>query len=600
MNMKPDLPPHIMGGDSTEFNFHISSINLMNGEEISFTQAGVTAIVGANNVGKSTIIKEIDRLLASQPNSATVGLQLVKRVRLNNSPNLPNLAAWLSERFSYAAAGSNHGFVNMAHTSPLAWGIIEYLTSGFSTGNLGQLSTFFVSTADASTRISYVDSFPLRESFDSPPVQPIQHLQDSESKMQEFIAYSKRVFGLSLTLDGLSGNSQFRVGEPSIAAPPVNAVTSEYRRELAKLPPLSQQGDGVKSLLGLLMALVSGQAPVIFIDEPEAYLHPPQASVLGKILGEIAHRRGIQVIIATHDKNLLSGLVASNAPVSVVRVSRQEDRSAARQLQPSDIRSIWQDPVLRYSNIMEGLFHKIVVLVEGDQDCKFYSAALDYLCEFSDQGISPDDVLFVPSGGKTGMPRMAKSLRALDVPVVAAPDMDVFTDAGQLKSLVREFGGDWSHLDALNRKIRAQFANPKSPRLVSSVLTSIQAVLAGHETERYAGVHKRNVENELHAEKPWDEVKKHGVDAFQGESRVALDLFLPIISEIGIVPIYDGELESYARSTGVSKGVEWLPAALRANAHQEDAVQKQVARILQSGLRLMRSLVERAASEVES
>ncbi|MGW3149098.1 AAA family ATPase [Streptomyces sp. NPDC001177] len=102
------------------------------------------------------------------------------------------------------------------------------------------------------------------------------------------------VFRRPLTLDRLSKRVNPRVGDPGIPTPKIDRVTEEYLSALASLPGLMQQGDGMRSLLGLLVPLVTSLYPIVFIDEPEAFLHPPQATALGRILG--AHFRAQQAV----------------------------------------------------------------------------------------------------------------------------------------------------------------------------------------------------------------------------------------------------------------------------------------------------------------
>lgn len=140
----------------------------------------------------------------------------------------------------------------------------------------------------------------------------------------------------------------------------------------------------------------------MIVDEPEAFLHPPQATALGRSLGEIVIENSQQLILATHDRNLLAGLLESEVPLSVVRVDRNQS-PLAKQLTADRLKEVWKQPALRYSNVLDGLFHRLVVLVEADADGRFYSAALDILFLEGKTTVPSSDVLFVPCGGISGM-----------------------------------------------------------------------------------------------------------------------------------------------------------------------------------------------------
>lgn len=143
----------------------------------------------------------------------------------------------------------------------------------------------------------------------------------------------------------------------------MDAITREYRDALSKVPALHDQGDGMRSMMGLLLAVASSKYPVVLIDEPEAFLHPPQARILGVELARLAERNGIQIIVATHDRNLVTGILDANegpsssqVDVSVVRLARKGKVATVFQVPADDLRTIWADPVLKHSNLLDGLF----------------------------------------------------------------------------------------------------------------------------------------------------------------------------------------------------------------------------------------------------
>jgi hypothetical protein len=44
---------------------------------------------------------------------------------------------------------------------------------------------------------------------------------------------------------------------------------------------------------------------------------------------------------------------------------------------PTNSAALWNTPLLRYSSILDGLFHERVTICEADSDCRFYAAMLD-------------------------------------------------------------------------------------------------------------------------------------------------------------------------------------------------------------------------------
>ena len=71
-------------------------------------------------------------------------------------------------------------------------------------------------------------------------------------------------------------------------APASIPATREYLEELRAIPLVQSQGDGVRSFIGVMLALIAARYPVVLIDEPEVLPPPPtQARLLGRKLGAL-------------------------------------------------------------------------------------------------------------------------------------------------------------------------------------------------------------------------------------------------------------------------------------------------------------------------
>lgn len=386
---------------------------------------------------------------------------------------------------------------------------------------------------------------------------------------------------MPLTLDRLSGQTVLRVGTPDVDAPPVDAVTTEYRGALTKLPALNVQGDGMRSLLGLLLPVITATYPIVLIDEPEAFLHPPQAYQLGKTLATIAQERGIQVVLATHDRNLLAGLLAADTSVSVVRLDREGDTTTAHQLSATEVKGLWTDPVMRYSNVLEGLFHRVVVVAEADPDCRFYAAAIDALDESSALSIPPSEILFIPSGGKDGMAKIVKALGAVSVRVVACPDLDLLDDASKVKKLVEALGGIWTEFQSDYNKAVQDLKATRVEATCGQVLEQIDAALRDVTDQPWTEQTKELIKPATRTrQSEFQKLKRFGVATFSGQAAVHAEALLTKLDALGICCIREGELERLAPTVGVSKGSAWLSTALSIDAQRGEKARKQVQRIL--------------------
>lgn len=563
----------------------VEELGFPGGELVHLPAPGVTAVVGANNSGKSSFLRQLNQRLRRPGSPAGESFDLLPHQKVGRTGSGEDMVAWLGQHASYQEPNPGvAGSFSRPQAGPL---LLDHARTNWpNEWDLnGPVSSFLVWFADAANRLHAAGGVQQREDVAAAATHPLHLLQDDAGLMRRLDALSWRILRQRLTLDDLSGSMRLRVGRPDVEAPSRGDSQGRYRHAMARLPGLEDQGDGMKSLLGLLLPLVTATYPVILVDEPEAFLHPPQAGALGAVLGELAVEQGVQVILATHDRNLLAGLLSSETPLSVVRLTRSGDTTRAAQLGSEQLRELWNDPVLRYSNVLDGLFHQLVVLGESDGDCRFYAAALDAVDEARNLPIPPSDVLFVPANGKAGMARLAEALRAVDVPVVASPDLDVLNDQAVLSRLVAALGGTWADMAADHSSVTQQLQQPRSEALVADVHRTVADVLGkvvdADPAARYTPNLRRRVTTALRSyESPWRMVKQVGTRAFTGEAAAALDRLLGKLEGVGVVPVRVGELESFDLSLGPSNKADWLPAALTAGVHRKPEPQNHVARLV--------------------
>lgn len=587
----------LRGGDAQSLSVSISRVGLQGVSGIELPSPGVTAFVGGNNVGKSTILRQLTTWVGTGPSAPLPGPAVISSVELAKMGNSADLVAWL---YTHRTATSQSHGAGIVHQGGFLRVVdaVNYWTRTHSSNRMAALGGALTYYADTQQRLAMSQPAPRRDNFTDPPTNPLQTLEDNPALLEELSRIARDAFGQTLILDPLSGQLILRVGESSVAAPPVDAITPEYRSALSQLAPLHEQGDGMRSMMGLLLPIVASTYPLVIVDEPEAFLHPPQARILGRELASLAQSRQIQIVLATHDRNILTGLMDANAPVSVVRLTRHESRVTASQLASEALRSVWADPSLRYSNILDGLFHRAVVLAENERDCRFFSAAVEVAHREDRLPISPHDILFVPTAGKTNMRPLAATLRACGVPTVASADLDLLNDAGTIQALLEALGGDWSDVASDYNVATAQFRTPKSQRENRDVLGAVASVLEEAPEAIYDNATQRRVQQALAVDKPWQAVKDFGMRAFRSERQRA-DALIAALDRRGIVLAEEGELEGFARDLEVRKGPGWVPAALSAGAHELEAARKHVDRLLRAAIIQESALLEAPTRSVQ-
>ena len=150
----------------------------------------------------------------------------------------------------------------------------------------------------------------------------------------------------------------------------------------------------MRSFLGIVLFIYANQYTSMFIDEPESFLHPPQAKLMGSLIAS-NETSGRQLFISTHSKELLNGMLESGPDrIQVVRITRANDVNDFALLDVDDISKITSNTLLKYSDLINSLFHERTVLCESDSDCMFYQLIWDTV------RASEPTPLFLPVGGK--------------------------------------------------------------------------------------------------------------------------------------------------------------------------------------------------------
>ena len=137
--------------------------------------------------------------------------------------------------------------------------------------------------------------------FEEPASDPINMLLDAqlESKLS---GYFRRAFDEDLILYRGGGKKlPLLVGDRLAPHQGEDRISTTYlKRLLASTVPLHKQGDGMRSYASVILHLLAPITPsILLLDEPEAFLHPPQARLLGEIIAAERPSRA-QLVVATH------------------------------------------------------------------------------------------------------------------------------------------------------------------------------------------------------------------------------------------------------------------------------------------------------------
>ena len=488
----------------------LKNITFNDGTLLPLNHSSIVVFTGANNCGKSQVLKDIENDLDNSNHNSAIVLK--------------------STEYDYVGAIDEETFLKNRFTLDYQ-GNYKLFESGISISKntlqscwkdhifYNGLHMLFVKRLSTESRLTVSNQL-MRNS--NPEKHPIYKLNKSESLAQKLSDYFRQAFDVDLVVNRNEMQSiPLHVGN----APDKTAYTidqqDDYYSQVAMRPKLQDQGDGMRSFASILLDTFTSEHTITLIDEPEAFLHPPQARLLGKMLAK-NNPDNRQLLVSTHSEDFLQGLLdADNENVTVIRIDRTGDINKMSILKSSDIKKLWSNPILRYSNILSGLFHKKVVVCESDYDCLFYQAIMNAVYE-NKKEIAPD-ILFTHCGGKTRTKDVVTSLKVVNVPVVAICDFDLLNASHNFKPLAASFGIDWDGLLAKYMKIIYDSMNAKSR--------------AGSDA--------------------WAQIKKIGKSGFTGNEPAAYENVETVCTAAGLFVVPVGEMECFDKTINKEKK-DWV------------------------------------------
>lgn len=510
----------------------ISEIEFSGGNVYELGSCEKIILVGPNNSGKSQSLREIISICETGKRDRLV---VVSNLKVSKTGDAKLLKDFLDAEAEYWAG--NYRYKNWAiNEGHIQFWSYDYLVHGLRPG--------FVQNIAANDRLNICE----QQNSISPGDQktkPQHILYDDEALMQKISLMFRRAFGKELMFDFRGGSRlPIHVGELPKVDGVVDRVSDVYVRAVRENPLLDKQGDGMKSYAGILFEAIVADLDITLIDEPEAFLHPPQMRRLGETLS--SEVRG-QLIVATHSSDILRGfLEGTRGNIRILRIRREGDKNLVSEASPDIIKELWEKPDLRYSNALEGIFHEQTIICEDDSDCKLINSIADHLANKS--GEQWQDTAYVPTGGKHGIPKIADVLRKIGVPVKAVFDIDFLSERSLVKATVDAFGGSWVEIEPVWGRVDSAVRAGSKPKTAIQIKADIIELLTQSKEE---SLPKGDVIEALKQGKPWSEVKKYGSRGIpKGDAQVDFKLLKDALESIGVYLVPVGEIENFCPEIG--------------------------------------------------
>ncbi len=256
----------------------------------SFTPGAITVFVGPNNVGKSRALKDVVNFVTrTGPPSV-----LVQHVDFT----LPASAAELRTAYGFEPYLEETGTSTFVSLRPDLCGANQWnigvqswddflrtlLSGSNSREQFGrQFGPALIAHLATEQRLQLVKegASPSREAQRDSILQQMYYAGlgvESEIRNEVRRAFDEQ----EIILDyAVPQRLLLRVSRDPTQVPPDPRAA---RPILSSFPKLDNQGDGIRAFVGIVTALLTVKRDVILIDEPEAFLHPPQSLRMGEFL----------------------------------------------------------------------------------------------------------------------------------------------------------------------------------------------------------------------------------------------------------------------------------------------------------------------------
>ena len=481
----------------------------------------ITVLVGPNNAGKSQTLRELEICCQGQKQE----FKLISEVDLI----LPDTAAELISMLKLHKAEPPEGQILQPGHFWISRPVVRRGEQAlYEQISENKIIEWFNNKTQKSLREVFVRTFTLRldgrtrfdlvEKKETGPLEenPKNHLwalfvdDDAREKVRQF---TEKAFGKHFVIDP-TGMTHYRVrlsDRKPASKSEEKGLDSEAQAFYKEAPLVSSLGDGMRASIGLVSAVMSLSQRILLIDEPEAFLHPTLAHLLGNVLSTTVCAREASMIVATHSADFLMGCIKATSELRIVRLTYSEHKPTARSIDPGKIITLMNEPLLRSAHALRALFHRGVIVTEADADRAFYEE-VNYRLLQNKRGI--EDSLFMNAQNWQTIPRIIEPLRSLGIPAAAIFDFDVLMD--------KDFSRIWS-----------------LPNTDNTTRQSLEI--------------ERNEIKKLMEAVTRKTCKSSGIEAFNGADKERIQNFLDEMNNFGIFFVPVGELECWLAALKIEK-----------------------------------------------
>lgn len=421
-----------------KFNINKIVVNTSEGTK-DIVPKTINVFVGPNNSGKSRFLKELRDYLSGDERD----IKIIKNIEYSYPENFSELDSaynvtskmvkdqygnWMLKSYSNKpsqgldmTSSLESYFTRNMNTVGGSWmehfsGIINRKDRTEFLNWYGSLFYQYIGTEERLTICKAQKNYGL----DSSSTNYLSSFKYKDQLLNDLSCKIKQLFKKDICLDTqtLGDRLVFRVGDNFEYIKNVTNYSEDIAFRLFSESMLDDQGDGLKSFVSTFLSLNQKENDILLLDEPEAFLHPPLARQLGEMIGDFDDEERT-IFVATHSVEILKGILSKNQNVNVIRITRSKDNKNDIMVLNQDIlNTILQDPLLRVSRVLEGIFCEKVIITEAEADELVYQ-------ELTEKLISESGVFFAHGQNKQTLVPIAELYQKIGVGYEVVTDFDV-------------------------------------------------------------------------------------------------------------------------------------------------------------------------------
>lgn len=552
------------------YKYRVNEINFKEGNKIE--TKNLTIFIGPNNSGKSQILKDILKYSTTEKRDGVI-LEDLKYDWPNDldeilasykiKPTVDHSGNHYFRTFNSSLSGTKNLHIGEGWRENIARWLSEknvHSEKQFS-NHFGSFLVSFLSTEDRLKNILQ-SNVSRNDQVDNLLQAVYNEGLDIENNLRKIV---QELFDLDIKLDYSSLiNICFRIADNFSDVP---TDLREAKKVLEQHRKLDDQGDGIKSFVSTFLSLHVGEKPVLLLDEPEAFLHPPQALRLGELIAEQANEER-QIFVSTHSSDLLRGILNKRQDIDLIRITRQNDKNTISHLDPEEVKRIATDPLLNSIRILEGLFYKGVVITEADSDSIFYQ-------RISRQLFDNDDIHYTHAHNKQTVTKVSQPYSKLGLTHCVVVDFDAIRVWPEFKRLLNQKGLNQEKIEeiqGLRKSIVDEIESQTPGEILDALKTDIGNLSVeitnledDEEPDAILVKARRELKKIREDNSPWTKYKKEGLNQLSKANQDKFNQISSICKSHGIFLVPVGELESWLVDQGLPKSsnkAKWIVNAL--------------------------------------